>query len=191
MDPVLLASIVAGYIAQGAAAYLGQQVIESLQARLQKMRKTDAAELEPEALEEGSPEDLASAVAQEMEEKPETESEFRQMVTAVEEGLPLPEVKGPGREVPGGIVALESRFYVERGPWEQLARETLMESAGLVRIKAPRQMGKNVVVGAIAGFCPATGLSDRVYDISTDGSGSLALLGEILLSVLCGGRGLV
>jgi class 3 adenylate cyclase len=41
-----------------------------------------------------------------------------------------------------GQLPLDSSFYVERPPIEQLCYETILQPGALIRIKAPRQMGK-------------------------------------------------
>lgn len=48
----------------------------------------------------------------------------------------------PHLEVPGGSVDLASVFYVERPPIESRAEEEISKPGSLIRIKAPRQMGK-------------------------------------------------
>ena len=45
-----------------------------------------------------------------------------------------------------GSVPLGSPFYVDRPPVEQLCYATIQKEAGLVRIKAPRQMGKTSLI---------------------------------------------
>ncbi len=45
-------------------------------------------------------------------------------------------------EYPSGPIPLNSRFYVERQPLENRAYEELSKPGAVVRIKAPRQMGK-------------------------------------------------
>ncbi len=54
-------------------------------------------------------------------------------------------------ELPEGPVALDSVFYVERLPIESRCYETIIQPGALIRIKAPRQMGK-------------TSLLDRIVD---------------------------
>jgi len=49
----------------------------------------------------------------------------------------------PRLEMPEGSVSLDSAFYVERPPIERDCYETIMRSGALIRIKAPRQMGKS------------------------------------------------
>ncbi|MBP5972368.1 AAA-like domain-containing protein [Brasilonema sp. CT11] len=45
-------------------------------------------------------------------------------------------------EQPEGQVSLQSAFYVERPPTEADCYETILQPGALIRIKAPRQMGK-------------------------------------------------
>ncbi|MEM8674446.1 MAG: AAA-like domain-containing protein [Cyanobacteria bacterium P01_G01_bin.67] len=46
-------------------------------------------------------------------------------------------------ELPEGQVRLGSRLYVERPPIESLCYKTVLKAGSLIRIKAPRQMGKS------------------------------------------------
>lgn len=46
-------------------------------------------------------------------------------------------------EFPEGQVKLDSPFYIERPPIENICYETIVKSGSLIRIKAPRQMGKS------------------------------------------------
>ncbi|MEG4810973.1 AAA-like domain-containing protein [Microcoleus sp. F8-D3] len=46
-------------------------------------------------------------------------------------------------EFPGGPIPLDSRFYIERSGAEALACAEISKPGGLVRIKAPRKMGKS------------------------------------------------
>ncbi len=47
-----------------------------------------------------------------------------------------------GWELPNGPVPLNSPFYIERPPLEAQAQAELLRSGSLIRLKAPRQMGK-------------------------------------------------
>ncbi|MDJ0697662.1 AAA-like domain-containing protein [Mastigocoleus sp. MO_188.B34] len=60
--------------------------------------------------------------------------------------LPLP-VAEP--EIPGGKVDLASKFYVERSPIEERCYENIVKPGSLIRIKAPRQMGKTSLMARI------------------------------------------
>ncbi len=46
-------------------------------------------------------------------------------------------------ELPEGQVQLGSKFYIERPPIESRCYETVLKPGSLIRIKAPRQMGKS------------------------------------------------
>lgn len=59
---------------------------------------------------------------------------------------PLP-IAAP--ELPEGQVKLASAFYVERPPIEQRCYETIVQPGALIRIKAPRQMGKTSLMARI------------------------------------------
>ena len=52
-------------------------------------------------------------------------------------------------ELPGGQVDLESKFYVDRPPVEETCYETILKPGALIRIKAPRQMGKTSLMSRI------------------------------------------
>lgn len=49
----------------------------------------------------------------------------------------------PFLELPSGPVPLDSSFYIERPPIEELAYAEIQEPGSVIRIKAPRQMGKS------------------------------------------------
>ena len=52
-------------------------------------------------------------------------------------------------ELPWGQVNLVSAFYVERSPIETRCYETIVKPGALIRIKAPRQMGKTSLMSRI------------------------------------------
>lgn len=60
--------------------------------------------------------------------------------------LPLP-VAEP--ELPSGQVRLASAFYIERSPYEELCYKEIGVPGALIRIKAPRQMGKTSLMARI------------------------------------------
>lgn len=59
---------------------------------------------------------------------------------------PLP-VAGP--ELPEGQVGLASAFYIERPPIEERCYEEVVRPGALIRIKAPRQMGKTSLMARV------------------------------------------
>jgi hypothetical protein len=52
-------------------------------------------------------------------------------------------------ELPSGQVRLASAFYVERVPYEALCYKEISQPGALIRIKAPRQMGKTSLMARI------------------------------------------
>ncbi|MEM9275847.1 MAG: AAA-like domain-containing protein [Cyanobacteria bacterium P01_F01_bin.143] len=52
-------------------------------------------------------------------------------------------------ELPGGTMRLDSKFYIKREPWDSRCLQEIENQAGLVRIKAPRQMGKTSLLARI------------------------------------------
>ncbi|AFY59628.1 serine/threonine protein kinase [Synechococcus sp. PCC 6312] len=66
--------------------------------------------------------------------------------TIAEDAPPLP-VAEP--ELPEGQVEVASAFYMERPPIESRCRETLLQPGSLIRIKAPRQMGKTSLMARL------------------------------------------
>ncbi|MGD1905707.1 MAG: AAA-like domain-containing protein [Leptolyngbyaceae cyanobacterium] len=52
-------------------------------------------------------------------------------------------------ELPRGQVRLASAFYVERSPQDSLCHEEILKPGALIRIKAPRQMGKTSLMARI------------------------------------------
>lgn len=60
-------------------------------------------------------------------------------------------------ELPGGTIQLASQFYVKRQPWESRCYEEIEKNAGLIRIKAPRQMGKTSLLARISNYVAEEG----------------------------------
>lgn len=75
-----------------------------------------------------------------------TEASFEE--TMVPSGsLPPQPVADP--ELPSGQVRLASAFYIERVPYETQCYKELLQPGALIRIKAPRQMGKTSLMARI------------------------------------------
>lgn len=83
-----------------------------------------------------------------------------------------------GLEFPSGVVALNSPFYVERPPIEARVLEEVCKAGSLIRIKAPRQMGKSSLMHRILAYAKQHSLqtatlnlqrADRVIFSSLDG----------------------
>lgn len=52
-------------------------------------------------------------------------------------------------ELPGGQVDVASPFYIERPPIEERCEQAILQPSALIRIKAPRQMGKTSLMARI------------------------------------------
>ena len=65
--------------------------------------------------------------------------------------LPLSNPPSPAAEpeLPQGQVRLDSAFYVDRLPWEAQCYKEILQPGTLIRIKAPRQMGKTSLMARI------------------------------------------
>lgn len=72
-------------------------------------------------------------------------------------------------ELPGGTIQLASEFYVRREPWESRCYEQIEKNAGLIRIKAPRQMGKTSLLARICHHAVEQGYRTATLDfLETD-----------------------
>ena len=80
----------------------------------------------------------------------------KQLLEISSDEIPLPAAEP---ELPGGQVDVASQFYVERPPIEERCYQTIVQPSALIRIKAPRQMGKTSLMakilhhGASQGYC--------------------------------------
>jgi len=79
------------------------------------------------------------------------------------ESLDRPPAPVAEPELPEGQVDLASAFYVERQPIESRCYETIVKPGALIRIKAPRQMGKTSL------------MARTIYHASKQGCKSVAL----------------
>ena len=61
----------------------------------------------------------------------------------------LLQLKTSALELPRGQVPLNSPFYIERPPTELICFEEILQPGALIRIKAPRQMGKTSLMARI------------------------------------------
>ena len=69
-----------------------------------------------------------------------------QILQTSRDNIPLPAAEP---ELPGGQVDVASQFYVERPPIEERCYQTILQPSALIRIKAPRQMGKTSLMARI------------------------------------------
>lgn len=68
-------------------------------------------------------------------------------------------------EYPTGQVTLDSPFYVERSPIEERCYEHIKQPGALIRIKAPREMGKTSLLARIIDKSQSQGDSTLTLDI--------------------------
>jgi len=71
-----------------------------------------------------------------------------QAITSTKQSIIQPLSAAPP-ELPGGQVELTSCFYIDRPPIESRCYETIAQPGALIRIKAPRQMGKTSLMARI------------------------------------------
>lgn len=76
-------------------------------------------------------------------------SSARQTVTLARESLSYPPLSAAESELPHDQVELASTFYIERPPIESRCYQTILKPGALIRIKAPRQMGKTSLMARI------------------------------------------
>ena len=69
-------------------------------------------------------------------------------------------------ELPGGTMRLNSKFYIKREPWDSRCLQEIENQAGLVRIKAPRQMGKTSLLVRIRDRAIKQGYETVMLDLS-------------------------
>ena len=80
----------------------------------------------------------------------------KQLLEISSDEIPLPAAEP---ELPGGQVDVASQFYLERPPIEERCYQTIVQPSALIRIKAPRQMGKTSLMarilhhGSRQGYC--------------------------------------
>ncbi len=70
-------------------------------------------------------------------------------------------------EFPSSPLSIESSFYVQRSALESLAYREILKPGGLLRIKAPRQMGKTSLVLRIIAHAQSQGLLPVLLDLQS------------------------
>lgn len=81
-----------------------------------------------------------------LKDEPADLSKQNQILEITSNNVPLPTAEP---ELPGGQVEVNSQFYVERPPIEERCYQTILQPSALIRIKAPRQMGKTSLMARI------------------------------------------
>ncbi len=70
-------------------------------------------------------------------------------------------------EFPSSPLAIDSSFYVQRSVLEPLAYREILKPGGLLRIKAPRQMGKTSLVLRLVAYAQAQGMVPVLLDLQS------------------------
>lgn len=81
---------------------------------------------------------------------------------------------------PEGSVSLDSRFYIERSGIESLCYETIVKPGSLIRIKAPKLMGKTSLVTRILAHAANQNYQTVYLDLSSVDRGILTNLDKFL-----------
>lgn len=87
-------------------------------------------------------------------------------------------------ELPGGTMKLDSQFYIKREPWDSRSLQEIENRGGLVRIKAPRQMGKTSLLVRIRDRANELGYQTVTLDFSGSDEGTFSDL-SIFLRRFC------
>lgn len=80
------------------------------------------------------------------------------------ENIPTSEIT---LEFPSGPVPLNSVFYIERPPIEELAYQEICNPGGVIRIQAPRKMGKSSLILRIIAHAAAKGYQTVSLDFDS------------------------
>jgi AAA-like domain/TIR domain len=96
--------------------------------------------------------------------------------------LPLSNPPSPAAEpdIPQGQVRLDSAFYVDRVPWEAQCYKEILQPGTLIRIKAPRQMGKTSLMARIIYQAKEQGYRTVPLSFQHADAASFANLNELL-----------
>jgi hypothetical protein len=96
--------------------------------------------------------------------------------------LPLSNPPSPAAEpeLPQGQVRLDSAFYVDRVPWETQCYKEILQPGTLIRIKAPRQMGKTSLMARILYQAKEQGYRTVPLSFQHADAASFANLDELL-----------
>jgi len=86
---------------------------------------------------------------------------------------------------PEGSVSLDSPLYIDRPPIESECYETIVKPAALIRVKAPRQMGKTSLVQRILDHGKEQGYQTAYLNFQSADGSSLTNIDE-LLQWFCG-----
>ncbi|NER81745.1 MAG: hypothetical protein F6K42_19720 [Leptolyngbya sp. SIO1D8] len=137
--------------------------------------------------------DIAKGIRKVAAKLAEQVIESKPAAEPVAESEPVPEVEPDqtstlvpiaALEFPDGQVPLGSPFYVERSPIEQDCFQTIVNPSALIRIKAPRQVGKSSLIARVLDHAQQQGY--RTVNLSfQEADGDIFESLEGLLQWLC------
>ncbi|NER95807.1 MAG: hypothetical protein F6J86_18530 [Symploca sp. SIO1B1] len=81
----------------------------------------------------------------------------------------------------GKPVSLASDYYVERPPSESICYETIVQPSALIRIKAPKKMGKTCLMNRVFNFAKVQGYQTLLLDLSIFDKSELTNIDKFLL----------
>lgn len=94
--------------------------------------------------------------------------------------IAAPPVFMPNLDNPEGSVSLDSPLYIDRPPIESDCYQTIVKPGALIRIKAPRQMGKTSLVQRILSHAKEQGYQTAYVNFQSADGSSLTNLDELL-----------
>ena len=94
--------------------------------------------------------------------------------------LPNPTVNSNNYEQPEGQVSLDSAFYIARPPIENDCYETILQPGALIRIKAPRQMGKTSLLSRTLDYAKKQGCQTAYLNLQSADAEFLGSLDKFL-----------
>lgn len=92
----------------------------------------------------------------------------------------IPDPTDRSLDEPEGQVSLESAFYVERPPTEADCYETIIKPGALIRVKAPRQMGKTSLLTRILDHAHQQGVKTACLNFQSADAEYLTSLDQFL-----------
>ena len=93
----------------------------------------------------------------------ETKNLKEKTTIKLKEPTPFPQI----REYPEGPVGLNSPFYIERPNVDSLGYQTILQPGALIRIKAPKQMGKTSLLNRILAHAAAHNCATVYLDLGS------------------------
>jgi hypothetical protein len=124
--------------------------------------------------------DVESLPLTEMLELTDIPPVSEQVVADLPQSMPVASAQTVSLDQPEGQVPLESALYVERPPIEARCYEAIVKPGALIRIKAPRQMGKSSLMLRILNHANEQGYQTASLNFQLADRDSLSSLDQFL-----------